>query len=146
MENDDENIFEDEYEAKDRSGKGDMLTHYLRNLKFRDQNPEEQFITILNAVFNKLLELDTKIVHESGREQIMSTVSKLKEAHLKNAPCYILGYYSIGPGNTLSVDRLNKIFEELPSITSLSTVYPVFKITKADVLRYARLWQNLLRR
>lgn len=142
----DENMMENDFEAKDRTTRGDLLMNSLRNLKFRDQNKVDQFTTVVDAVFNKILELETGILREEYREAIMNNISKLKQPYYKNAPSYVLGYCAIKDGNVISDIKIRAIFEELPSIVGrLSAEYSVFKIKEQDIVRYARLWQTLLR-
>ena len=128
---------EAEFDAHLRTTKGDILINTLRNIKFKDKDPLDQFYTIVNAVFNKLIELDISYVSEVDRQSIIDAIVKIDKPWYKNATAYILGYYAS------NFSRMDTVFDSLPTVTSLMYIYPIFKISKMDVIRYARFWKVL---
>ena len=130
--------FQAEFGAHLRTSSEDPLIAALKNVKFREQSPDEQFIILVDAVFNKLAEADIGFISEYDKEFIMNSINKLNKPGYKNSLGYILGYYASKYDKTMEM-----VFNSLDTINGLSNVYSVFNITKPDVIRYARLWNTL---
>lgn len=145
-EDDVKNGFEDEVNAFERAGlRGgkDILLNSLKGEEFRDINSKDQFYIIVNAVFNKLLELEISFINDNDLKDILDYADNLEKPGYKNALSYILGFYASSYGNKINSQTIKMIWEEFPRITSHSVEYPIFNIKKHDVLRYARLWLKI---
>lgn len=134
-----DNNFQAEFGAHLRSAAGDPLLAALKNVKFRENSPDEQFIILVDSIFLKLIENGLSFISEYDKEFIMNNISKLDKPGSKNATGYILGYYASKYDKTMEM-----VFDSLDMINSLSSQYPVLKINKPDVIRYARLWNTLI--
>jgi len=135
---------EDEYDAKQRTSSGDMLMNALRSTKFKDRNLSEQFRTLVEAVFYTLQKnLEIKFVTDSSLEDLFDTMGKVNKPGYKNSVAYVLGYYASSYGNRITKDSIDKVFRELPRINTYATQYPNFRVSKSDIIRYARLWLDL---
>jgi hypothetical protein len=145
-ENDYENEFnmEAEVNAHLRTSPGDILTNTLRIFKFKDKNLDEQFITLVDAAYEKLREHNFLFINNYAKEQILNGVDKLNKPGYKNAVAFILGFFASNYGSNLTEENVQSIFNILPAINKLSNEFPIFKVNKADVIRYARLWKNLV--
>jgi len=134
----DDDKMEDEFEAHLRATKTDNIGSALKGIKFRDQSSIEQFNTTVEAVFNKLNEVDT-IFKRGDISYILDSIDKLDRPGYKNAVSYILGYYV----RSFNKKDVEKIFSILPIINDFSVEFPIFKVTKQDIIRYGRLWNNI---
>ena len=74
---------------------------------------------------------------EYDKDLIMSNIKNLDKPEYKNPLGYILGYYASKYDKTMEM-----IFDSLDTINGMSAEYPVFKINKPDIIRYARLWNT----
>jgi hypothetical protein len=132
-----------EINAGERTSSDNMLLNTLRNIKFKDMNSTEQFYTLVNASFNELKSIGIPFINdERDLEIILENIYKLKKPGFKNAPSYILGYYTSNNGYSINKNNIDIIFTYLPAINNLNGKYPypIFNIKKQDVLRYTRLW------
>lgn len=142
---DDENdfIFEAEFGAHLRTTAGNIMLNTLKNVKFKDKNPIEQFYTIVDAGFEKLKEEEIPFISYDTKEDIIDSINKLDKPYYKNPIAFILGYYASNYGKNISVDSVNIVFNHLDTINNISKEFDVFKISKHDIIRYARLWLKL---
>jgi hypothetical protein len=140
---DDENeqVMESEYDAKNRTSSGDPLINALRSVRFKDKNPTEQFYELVNAVFYKLKESGISFISDLHFQDIIDGVAKINKPEYKNSTAYILGYYASGFGNGISDDNMNAVFRVLPQVNTLANEYPICRISKPDIIRYARMWR-----
>lgn len=134
---------ESEINAHLRTAPGDVFINVLRGIKFKDKNSTEQFYTLVDAVFGKLLEKEIYFINEYTRTDIIDTIAKINKPGYKNAVAYILGYYTLDETGHINKNGVDMVFKELPSINLLSNDSPIFKVNKMDIIRYGRLWEKL---
>ena len=135
----DDDKMEDEFEAHLRATKTDNIGSALKGIKFRDQSSVEQFNTTVEAVFNKLADADIKFIKKENMSYILDSIDKLERPGYKNATSYILGYYV----RSFNKKDVEKVFSILPIVNNFSSEFPIFKVTKQDIIRYGRLWNNI---
>jgi len=134
---------ESEINAHLRTTPGDVFINVLRSIKFKDKNSTEQFYTLVDAVFGKLLEKEIYFVSEYTRTDIIDNISKINKPGYKNAVAYILGYYTLDETGKINKNNVDMVFKELPVISILSADSPIFKVNKIDIIRYGRLWEKI---
>jgi hypothetical protein len=134
---------ESEINAHLRTAPGDVFINVLRGIKFKDKNSIEQFYTLVDAIFGKLLEKEIYFITEYTRKDIIDSISKVNKPGYKNAVAYILGYYTLDETGHINKDNIDMVFKQLPSINLLSFESPIFKVNKMDIIRYGRLWEKL---
>ena len=143
---DEENEMEAEFGAHLRTTQGDVFVNVLKNIKFKDKNSTEQFYTLVDAAFNIMIQNDIDFVSDVDKQVIIDYIQKLDKPGYKNPVGYILGYYASNGGYSITEKNVDKIFNVLNRINSLSIEFPIFKISKPDVIRYGRMWLNLIRK
>jgi len=134
---------EAEINAHLRTTPGDVFINVLRTIKFKDKNSTEQFYTLVDAVFGKLLEKEIYFVTNYTRNHIIDSINKVNKPGYKNPVAYVLGYYTLDETGHINKNNVDMVFKQLPHITSLSNESPIFKINKMDIIRYGRLWEKL---
>lgn len=137
---DDDFETENEVNAHLRVSVSDLYTNTLKNIKFRDRNSIDQFYTITEAAFEKMKENGVGFLHYSAKEAILENIGKLNKPGYKNSVAFILGFFA----RDLRVRSMNEVFEVLPIVNRLSSEYLVFRVSKPDIIRYARLWSTIL--
>ena len=138
-----ETEMEAEFGAHLRTTQGDLYVNTLRNIKFKDKNSTDQFYTLVDAAFNLMIQNEIDFVSDVDKQVVIDNIQKIDKPGYKSPVGYILGYYASGGGYSISEKNIEKIFNSLKNINSLSIEYPIFKITKPDVIRYARFWLYL---
>jgi hypothetical protein len=96
------------------------------------------FKETVNAIAQQLREDRIKL---SGNdlEQLIETVDILNEPQYKNPTAYLLGYIASEGGRDINRKNVNNVFKNvLKSVSDKS-------VKEEDVLRYTRLWYNLVR-
>jgi hypothetical protein len=96
------------------------------------------FKETVNAIAQQLREDRIKL---SGNdlEQLIETVDILNEPQYKNPTAYLLGYIASEGGRDINKKNVNNVFKNvLKSVSDKS-------VKEEDVLRYTRLWYNLVR-
>lgn len=133
IDKEEENIFGDEYNVFERTG---MYTE--KNFKKQSQDPIERLKANINAISIDLINHYNNI-NDSDIDFMLNKIGNLKKPEFKNATAYILGYLAIkNSGNKLNKNNIFKVFEKcLPYVQDKS-------VKKADIIRYARLWLNIL--
>lgn len=96
------------------------------------------FKETVNAIAQQLREDRIKL-SGNDMEQLIDRIDSLKEPQYKNATAYVLGYIASDGGREINRKNLNNVFK-----TILKTVSDK-SVKEEDVLRYARLWYNLVR-
>jgi hypothetical protein len=96
------------------------------------------FKETVNAIAQQLREDRIKL---SGNdlEQLIETVDILKEPQYKNPTAYLLGYIASEGGRDIQRNNVNNVFKNILKTVSDKSV------KEEDVLRYTRLWYNLVR-
>ena len=132
-----------EFGAHLRTTQGDLFLNTLKNIKFKDKNSTEQFYTLVDAAFNLMIQNEIDFISDVDKQSIIDNIQKIDKPGYKSPVGYILGYYASNGGYSIAEKNIEKVFNSLKSINALSVEYPIFKIAKQDVIRYARLWLYL---
>jgi len=141
-----ENEMEAEFGAHLRATQGDLFVNTLKNIRFKDKNSTEQFYTLVDAAFNIMLQNEIGFISDVDYKVIIDNIQKIDKPGYKNPVGYIIGYYVSNGGHNITDKTVQNIFNSLKKINSLSTEYPIFKISKPDIIRYGRLWLNLIKK
>ena len=96
------------------------------------------FKETLNAIAQQLREDGLRLSNDDII-QLIETVDQLENPQYKNPTAYLLGYIASNGGRDINKKTVNHVFTNILKTVSDKTVKP------EDVLRYARLWYNLLR-
>ena len=134
---------EAEFNSHLRTTGGDLFAETLKNINFRDKNSDEQFLTLVEAAFYKLQAQEISYISNTNKEDIIDYIKKLNKPGYKNAVSYILGYYASNFGFSINHEKVEMVFNSLPEINKLAKIYPIFRTTKPDVMRYAKLWLDM---
>ena len=96
------------------------------------------FKETVNAIAQQLREDRIKL-SGTDLEQLIETVDILKEPQYKNPTAYLLGYIASEGGRDIQRNNVNNVFKNILKTVSDKSV------KEEDVLRYTRLWYNLVR-
>jgi len=97
------------------------------------------FKETVNAIVQQLKE-DKIRLSGNDLEQLIDRIdTSLKEPQYKNATAYVLGYIASEGGREINRKNVSQVFK-----TILKTVSDK-SVKEEDVLRYARLWYNIVR-
>ena len=96
------------------------------------------FKETLNAIAQQLREDGLRLSNDDII-QLIETVDQLDNPQYKNPTAYLLGYIASNGGRDINKRTVNHVFTNILKTVSDTTV------KQEDVLRYARLWYNLLR-
>ena len=127
------------YQVVLKSGKNvdkKLETMYDRIMRF-SMSPTERFIVMVVTSWKNLRDTDLYL-DESALETLIDFVEKINDIGQKNALAYVLGFYVI-ESKKISKKRLNEVIKYLEK-SKVETV------RSPDVLRYARLWEQLLKK
>jgi hypothetical protein len=140
---DDEMGMEAEFGAHLRTTQGDLFVNTLKNIKFKDKNSTEQFYTLVDAAFNLMLQNEIDFISSSDYQFIIDNIQKIDKPGYKSPVGYILGYYVSSGGYHITEKNIEIVFNSLRALNAMSLEYPIFKISKPDVIRYGRFWLQL---
>ena len=140
---DDEMGMEAEFGAHLRTTQGDLFVNTLKNIKFKDKNSTEQFYTLVDAAFNLMLQNEIDFISSSDYQVIIDNIQKIDKPGYKSPVGYILGYYVSSGGRHITEKNIEIVFNSLRALNAMSLEYPIFKISKPDVIRYGRFWLQL---
>jgi len=140
---DDEMGMEAEFGAHLRTTQGDIFINTLKNIKFKDKNSTEQFYTLVDAAFNLMLQNEIDFISNIDYQFIIDNIQKIDKPGYKSPVGYILGYYVSSGGKYITEKNIEIVFNSLRVINAMSLEYPIFKISKPDVIRYGRFWLQL---
>ncbi len=140
---DEDNEMEAEFGAHLRTTQGDLFVNTLKNIKFKDKNSTEQFYTLVDAAFNLMVQNEIDFVSDVDKQVIIDNIQKIDKPGYKNPVCYILGYYVSSGGFSIKEKNVEIVFNSLKRINSMGVEYPIFKISKPDIIRYGRFWLYL---
>ena len=156
--NDDENENEN-----DNDNRIEMQATFsdLQRINIGGYQDLDNYIDAIGGKQNKLFRSDIEIfvhsVYNVGKELINNSIlssgdldillnymSKLNNPQYKNATAYILGYIASGGGNDITKERAKKAIGLIRF--SKKDIYSVEdkSIDCAAIIRYARLWQNII--
>jgi hypothetical protein len=101
------------------------------------QEPIERFRQRVNAVSQKIKNLNESDIDQSNIIEMLTMAANLDVVEHKNPTAYVLGYLASGGGVSLSSTKdFNYVIENLlPHLDEY--------VLPPDVIRYARLWLNL---
>jgi len=134
---------EAEFGAHLRTTQGDIFINTLKNIKFKDKNSTEQFYTLVDAAFNLMLQNEIDFISNIDYQFIIDNIQKIDKPGYKSPVGYILGYYVSSGGKYITEKNIEIVFNSLRVINAMSLEYPIFKISKPDVIRYGRFWLQL---
>ena len=135
----DEHIFETEYGAFERVGFTGLAGAAPKTrLERAEQDPYEKFSQSVDAISRDLKTKSGITITEADIEEMISKGANLDVVEHKNPTAYVLGFLATGGGGELTGELFNKTINKvLPHANEAASVFP------PDVIRYARLWQNL---
>jgi hypothetical protein len=96
------------------------------------------FKETVNAIAQQLREDGFRLSNDDIT-QLIENVEKLNNPQYKNPTAYLLGYVASSGGRVIDKKTVNNVFNNLLKTVSDKSV------KNEDVLRYARLWYNLVR-
>lgn len=96
------------------------------------------FKETVNAIAQQLREDGFRLSNDDII-QLIETVDQLDNPQFKNPTAYLLGYIASNGGRDINKKSVNHVFTNLLKTVSDKTV------KQEDVIRYTRLWYNLLR-
>jgi hypothetical protein len=138
-----DNEFEDDYQEYEapqfvaEMGAFERVAH--KKIMRMDLSGPEKLRLLLDDYSNKYREKEFWPITEDDMEKIYKYVSQLNEPGFKNPVGYMLGYYIVDRRGKIDKERFNKVIEDvLPRVQNDIFIKP------EDVIRYARLWNNLL--
>lgn len=100
-------------------------------------DPLERFRMYVDAISRNLNNWDGVNLSEQSIERLLVTAEKLEVINHKNPTAYILGFLATDGGKKLTKARFNNVIEKVLPHAQEGSVLP------PDVIRYARLWENL---
>uniref|UniRef100_A0A6C0H3B7 Uncharacterized protein n=1 Tax=viral metagenome TaxID=1070528 RepID=A0A6C0H3B7_9ZZZZ len=112
-------------------------------LEKSQQDPLEKFTQSVLAILLKIRSTDVINIEDNDIKIMVKQAAYLDTVERKNPTAYVLGFLSTKPkklsdANELTEDLFNKIVNKvLPVTDSDASVFP------HDIIRYARLWENL---
>ena len=121
-----ENDFIPEFNAKDRTGKYNYDDKFVSN--------EDHIIKVINLLIDKL-GLDEDVNY------IISNINNISNIKYKNPYGIVFGYLITKQSKNIDTEKFKKIIKEFNTFKKESE-YEIF-VTEPDLLRYARLWQNI---
>lgn len=96
------------------------------------------FKETVNAIAQQLREDGFRLSNDDI-VQLIETVEQLENPQYKNPTAYLLGYIASNGGRDINKKTVNHVFNNLlKTVTDKS-------VKQEDVLRYSRLWYNLVR-
>jgi hypothetical protein len=139
MSDDDENM-SDNYEAQERVIRGGMLgiTGQEEQKGQSNKTPKDLFISNIHIIgLDIIQEQNQTILTSSDLTFMEEAVELLHGIQYKNPSAYILGYIGCNNGGEITKQALNRAYKLMDIIRDKSVQQP-------DIIRYARLWTNVL--
>ena len=131
--------FRDEFGAYLRAGGGDSgCLDADGNFNKTIQDPVVKFKCYVDIISRKLIVNDIRI-EERDITQMIAQVEKLQYINFKNPSAYILGYIASSGGRNISESNVNYCFTKVLPLVELEA-----GLQRPDIIRYARLWINLM--
>jgi len=101
-------------------------------------DPKGHFKETVNAIIQKLREKEFRL-NNDNIIQILDMTDNLKDPQYKNPTSYVLGYIASDGGVRITKATVNNVFKNILNKVDDKSV------KEEDVLRYARLWYDLIR-
>ena len=121
-----ENDFIPEFNAKDRTGKYNYDDKFVSN--------EDHIIKVIHLLIDKL-GLDEDVNY------IISNINNISNIKYKNPYGIVFGYLITKQSKIIDTEKFKKIIKKFNTFKKESE-YEIF-VTEPDLLRYARLWENI---
>lgn len=131
--------FKPEMNAYDRVGAGGGLTGIGPQNRFERSmmEPLDRFRLHVDAIARSLNNWEDVDISEQSIQLMVETASKLNAVGHKNATAYVLGFLATGGGVKLQKKYYDHVITNVLPHADEGSVLP------QDVIRYARLWQQL---
>ena len=101
-------------------------------------DPLDSFRINVDAISRSLRNWDDVKISEKDITEMLESAADLKYVQYKNPTAYVLGYMASNGGKKLDKTSFDSVIKKvLPHTEDQTSVTPV------DVVRYARLWQNV---
>lgn len=129
------------FERVGASGKlAELLSTPLDDINKRSViSPEDRFLINTDAFCRRLNAENIYPLTEIDINAVLEKTTDILQLKYKNYVAYVLGYIASQGGRELKVDKVKNIITNiLPKLADEGGVYP------ADVVRYARYWNNFL--
>jgi len=98
-------------------------------------DPLQRFRLFVDVISRSLMEYSD--INESSINIMLEKAAELQAAEHKNPTAYILGYVASGGGRDMSRQNFSRAVKLISHVKDTGSVLP------PDIIRYARLWQNL---
>ena len=133
--------FRDEFGAYLRAGGGNDSGCLDADGKFNKtiQDPLHKFKCYVDIISRKLI-INNIELEERDINTMISYADKLEYIHFKNPSAYILGYIASASGRNILESRVNYCFTKVLPLVELDA-----GLQRPDIIRYARLWTNLIK-
>ena len=136
----DEEVFAPEINAFDRvglPGTGLLGAKATTRAEKMAMDPLEKFRIAVDAISRQLDSWEEITIHQDSITAMLEAAAALRVVEHKNPTAYIMGYLATGGGKKLDQQHLKKVLTTVLPRTESGSVEP------PDVIRYARLWENL---
>lgn len=130
-------VYQSEFKAFERASAGKLGTKSIRDI----HDPKERFQAQIDAISRSLADItdSTDSISEQDILDMGDMTSRVNKIEYKNPTCYVLGYIASTKGTKITQKSVDHVFDKiLPYIKDKS-------VKQEDVLRYARLWLNLVK-
>lgn len=134
--------FRDERNAFERAGFRNDLDINIEDIERKSRTkktPLERFIESVNAISLNLISTEN-IIDQNDRKILLESIKNLEKPDYKNATGYIFGYIVTKGGNEINKLKLSKLVSLLrKNLIEDKSIQP------PDIIRYGRLWQNIVK-
>lgn len=136
------------YDDLQRVGVGNYqdLDNYINEIGGKQNKLFKSDIEVfVHSVYNVGKELiDNNILSSTNLDVLLNSMSKLNKPQYKNATAYILGYIASNGGYDITKEKTKKALGLIRF--NKKDIYTVQdkSIDCASIIRYARLWQNII--
>ena len=120
--------------------RNDFIDIDIDRKKSRTQKtPIERFVENTNAISLDLMN-SLNILSDADIKIILESIRLVDNPEYKNPTGFILGYFATNGGNKIDKKKLKKTFDIIEDEKIVDTT-----VSQADVVRYCRLWLNLIK-
>jgi len=135
----DDKQYQSEVGAFDRVGYGNFLDTKIGDGKkdHMSQTPLERFVSQVDAISRNITEQRIHDIGQSSIDYMIKIAELLPFVEYKNPLAYVLGYIASKGGRDIDSKLVQESFIILKKLSIESVQNP-------DVIRYARLWKNLI--
>ena len=135
----DDKKYQSEVGAFDRVGYGNFIDTKIGDSKkdHTSQTPLERFVTQVDAISRNISDVTRYNIGQSSIDYMIKKADLLTFVEYKNPLAYVLGYISSKGGKGIDSSTVEESFKILKKMSTEN-------VQNADVIRYARLWENLI--